>query len=59
LSIVRQGAFFEPQATIAVAWTDLDNFILVGNSVKFGDETDVRDAWACASARATWPRTAR
>jgi autotransporter family porin len=38
----RQGAFFEPQATIAAAWTDLDNFTLAGNSVKFGDETDVR-----------------
>ena len=38
----RQGAFFEPQATIAAAWTDMDNFTLAGNSVKFGDETDVR-----------------
>jgi outer membrane autotransporter protein len=38
----RQGAFFEPQATIAAAWTDLDNFTLAGNSVTFGDETDVR-----------------
>jgi outer membrane autotransporter protein len=38
----RQGAFFEPQATIAAAWTDMDNFTLAGNSGKFGDETDVR-----------------
>jgi outer membrane autotransporter protein len=38
----RQGAFFEPQATIAAAWIDMDNFTLAGNSVKFGDETDVR-----------------
>jgi outer membrane autotransporter protein len=38
----RQGAFFEPQATIAAAWTDMDNFTLAGNSVTFGDETDVR-----------------
>ena len=36
------GRLFEPQATIAAAWTDMDNFTLAGNSVKFGDETDVR-----------------
>ena len=42
LRCARQGAFVEPQATIAVAGTDMDNFILAGNSVKSGDETDVR-----------------
>jgi hypothetical protein len=31
---VRQGP--------SVAWTDFDNLLLTGNSVKFVDETDVR-----------------
>jgi len=39
---VGQGVFIEPQATIAVAWSEIDNFTLAGNRVSFSDETDVR-----------------
>jgi outer membrane autotransporter protein len=38
----RQGAFVEPQASIAVARSEIDNFTLGGNAVEFSDETDVR-----------------
>ena len=38
----RQGMFIEPQATIAVAWSEIDNFTLGGNKVNFSDETDTR-----------------
>jgi outer membrane autotransporter protein len=38
----RRGPFVEPLATIAVAWTELDDFSYVGNSVKFNDEADVK-----------------
>ena len=39
---VRQGAFFEPLATIAVSWSDLDDFALDGNAVDFDDDENVR-----------------
>jgi len=38
----RRGPFIEPLATIAVAWSEIDDFSLGGNSVKFDDEADVR-----------------
>jgi autochaperone domain-containing protein len=38
----RRGPFVEPLATIAVAWSDIDDFTFAGNSVKFNDEADVR-----------------
>ena len=38
----RRGPFIEPLATIAVAWSEIDNFTLGGNAVKFNDEADVR-----------------
>jgi hypothetical protein len=38
----RRGPFIEPLATIAVAWSEIDDFSLGGNSVKFSDEADVR-----------------
>jgi autotransporter family porin len=38
----RRGPFIEPLATIAVAWSEIDDFTLGGNSVKFDDEANVR-----------------
>jgi autotransporter family porin len=38
----RYGAFIEPQATIAVAWTDMNNFTFAGNAVRFNSDADVR-----------------
>jgi autotransporter family porin len=38
----RRGPFIEPLATIAVAWSEIDDFSLGGNSVKFDDEANVR-----------------
>jgi autotransporter family porin len=38
----RRGPFIEPLATIAVAWSEIDDFTLGGNAVKFNDEADVR-----------------
>ena len=45
----RSGMFIEPQATIAVAWAEIDNFTLGGNKVNFSDETDTAGALACGS----------
>jgi outer membrane autotransporter protein len=36
------GAYIEPLATIAVAWSDLDGFTNGGNKVSFDDEANVR-----------------
>jgi len=38
----RRGPFIEPLATIAVAWSQIDDFSLGGNSVKFSEEADLR-----------------
>jgi len=38
----RRGPFIEPLATIAVAWSEIDDFSLGGNSVKFDDDANVR-----------------
>jgi outer membrane autotransporter protein len=38
----RRGPFIEPLATIAVAWSEIDDFSFGGNAVKFNDEADVR-----------------
>ncbi|MGH6804257.1 MAG: autotransporter domain-containing protein [Methyloceanibacter sp.] len=38
----RRGPFIEPLATIAVVWSEIDDFSFAGNSVKFDDETNVR-----------------
>ena len=36
------GAYIEPLATIAVAWSDLDGFTSGGNTISFDDEANVR-----------------
>lgn len=38
----RQGPFIEPLATIAVSWTQVDDFALGGNAVDFHDDENVR-----------------
>jgi autotransporter family porin len=38
----RRGPFIEPLATLAVVWSEIDDFTLGGNSVKFDDEANVR-----------------
>jgi len=38
----RRGPFIEPLATLAVAWSEIDDFSFAGNSVKFDDEANVR-----------------
>ncbi|MGH6735077.1 MAG: hypothetical protein ACRECX_03225 [Methyloceanibacter sp.] len=39
---MRYGPFFEPLATIAVSWSDIDDFVLDGNAINFGDDENVR-----------------
>jgi autotransporter family porin len=53
----RRGPFVEPLATIAVAWSDIDNFNFAGNSVKFNDEDDVRGRLGLrvGTSREVWP----
>jgi outer membrane autotransporter protein len=53
----RRGPFVEPLATIAVVWSDLDDFSLGGNSVKFNDEADVRGRLGLrvGTSREVWP----
>ncbi|WP_159079818.1 hypothetical protein [Methyloceanibacter sp. wino2] len=36
------GAFFEPLATIEIAWADIDGFNVGGNKVSFSDDANVR-----------------
>lgn len=36
------GAFFEPLATIEIAWADIDGFNVGGNAVSFSDDANVR-----------------
>jgi outer membrane autotransporter protein len=38
----RRGPFIEPLATLAVVWSEIDDFSFAGNSVKFDDEANVR-----------------
>jgi outer membrane autotransporter protein len=38
----RKGPFIEPLATIAVSWSDLEDFTIGGNRVNFGDDANVR-----------------
>ena len=38
----RGGPFIEPQATIAVVWSELDNLTIGGNRVSFDEGTNVR-----------------
>jgi len=39
---MRHGPFIEPLATIAVSWSNIDDFTVDGNTVDFGDDEDVR-----------------
>ncbi len=37
-----KSLFFEPLATLAVSWSDIDSFTSDGNQVEFGDDASVR-----------------
>ncbi|MEZ5828714.1 MAG: autotransporter outer membrane beta-barrel domain-containing protein [Hyphomicrobiales bacterium] len=39
---MRWGPFFEPLATIAVSWNDIDDFAQDGNGINFKNDEDVR-----------------
>lgn len=54
---VRRGLFFEPLATIAVAWSEIDDFNFAGNAVNFNDDADVRGRLGLrvGTSREVWP----
>ena len=39
---MRRGPFVEPLATLAVSWSDIEDFALAGNAVDFDDDENVR-----------------
>jgi len=41
-SSVNGGVFFEPLATMEIAWADIDGFNVGGNKVSFSDDANVR-----------------
>jgi outer membrane autotransporter protein len=53
----RRGPFVEPLATIAVAWAEIDDFSLGGNSVRFDDKANVRGRLGLrvGTSRELWP----
>jgi outer membrane autotransporter protein len=51
--------FIEPLATIAFAWSNIDDFAIGGNAINFNDETNVRGRLGLrlGTSYQVWPGT--